>query len=243
MIRYAYCERMPLSPVPPEERKYVVVAAGRQSEWSRLNRSFQRHPFVLHRSSSGLKQAIDECCELAPCTLLADYDFLMNSDRPADFSKIVRGKSVSVLVQIEEPMPDEALEFLLHLGCMGFVSAGMPPQQLRRAVSAVASGEIWAPRKLLSLVFRNLCLARHPRGLTPRETEILALVAQGFSNQQISEALHIARETVRWNMRMIYGKLGVHDRQSAVLQAFGSGQRKPSAAEIRSAKPTLRQAL
>jgi ATP/maltotriose-dependent transcriptional regulator MalT len=67
--------------------------------------------------------------------------------------------------------------------------------------------------------------------LTARETEILALVAQGFTNQQISDALHIGRETVRWNMRMIYGKLGVHDRESAVLRAFGTSLRKPSLPE------------
>jgi DNA-binding NarL/FixJ family response regulator len=220
-----------------------VVAAGQQDEWDRLRRTFGRHPFVLQRSSSELKQVVEECCNVAPCTLLVDYDFLMNSDRPADFSKIVRLKSISVLVQLREPKPDEALGFLLHLGCMGFLPVGLRPQQLSRAVRAVRAGEIWAPRKLLSVVLRNLCLARDPRSLTPRETEILALVARGYSNQQISEALHIARETVRWNMRMIYGKLGVHDRQSAVLQAFGSGPRKPSAPETRRLKGRAQRAL
>ncbi len=225
--------------IPPDERKYLVVAGGAQRDWARLKRSFNQHPFVLRRASSGLKHVLDECSELAPCTLLIDYDFLVNSDRPAEFSKIVQfGRSVSVLVQVEHES-DEVLEFLLRGGCMGFLRAGSSPRQLRRAVSAVMSGEIWAPRKLLSRVFRNLFLGRDPRRFTARETEILALVAQGFSNQQISDALHIGRETVRWNLRMIYGKLGVHDRQSAALHAFGTGVRKPPLPETRSTKKNL----
>ena len=206
-----------------------MVAAGQQDEWDRLKRTFSRHPFVLQRSSSELKQVVEECCSVAPCTLLVDYDFLMNSDRPAEFSKIVRLKSISVLVQLREPKPDEALGISLTPGVYGIFAGGITSPTI---VSCRARGPCRgdsAPRKLLSVVLRNLCLARDPRSLTPRETEILTLVARGYSNQQISEALHIARETVRWNMRMIYGKLGVHDRQSAVLQAFGSGPRKPSA--------------
>jgi len=222
--------------VHPDERKYLVMAAGPHYDWARLKTSFNRHPFVLlQRSSSELKQVLEECWKLAPCTLLVDYDFFMNSDRPAEFSKIVEfGRSISVLVRLREDKPDQVLALLLHLGCMGFLPAGLSGKQLRRAVCAVRSGEIWAPRKLLSIVLQNRF--RDPRSLTAREMEILALVAQGFSNQQISDSLHIARETVRWNMRMIYGKLGVHDRQGAVLRGLGAPLRKPSVPEIHSAE-------
>jgi DNA-binding NarL/FixJ family response regulator len=225
-----------LSVIHPHEKKYLVVAGGAQRDWARLKRSFQQYPFVLRRAAADLKQVLEECGKLAPCVLLIDYDFLVNSDRPTELSKIVQfGRTVSVLVVVERASV-EVLEFLLRRGCMGFVQVGTPPRRLRQAVDAVMSGEIWAPRRLQSMVFRNLFRVRDPRSLTARETEILALVAQGFSNQQISDALHIGRETVRWNMRMIYGRLGVHDRQSAALHVFGTGVRKPSLPETRLSK-------
>jgi DNA-binding NarL/FixJ family response regulator len=116
---------------------------------------------------------------------------------------------------------------------MGFIRTGAPPRELRRAVEAVASGEFWAPRKLIARVFQDVLSANNPRKLTSRETEILTLVAQGNTNQQIAHTLCISRETVRWHMRMLYGKLGVHDRQSAISQALRPGQspRKPSVPE------------
>jgi DNA-binding NarL/FixJ family response regulator len=231
-----------LSSTHTDERKNLVVAGGAQREWARFTRSFRRHPFDLHRSSAGLSQALEECRKLAACVLIVDFDFLVNSHPPAELSKIPEfGRPVSVLVLVENES-DEILEFLLCRGCMGVLQAGSTPARLRRAVNAVISGEIWAPRKLLSRVFQNIFFRRDPRNLTTREFEILALAARGLTNQQIAEALHIGRETVRWNMRMIYGKLGVHDRQSASALAFGTGLRKPVLPEIRLSKKLIESA-
>ena len=75
--------------------------------------------------------------------------------------------------------------------------------------------------------------------MTAREAEILTLVSQGYTNQQIAETLCICRETVRWHMRMLYAKLGVHDRQSAASHALqpGLNVRKPSLPEKHSKLP------
>jgi DNA-binding NarL/FixJ family response regulator len=231
-----------LSSTRLDERKNLVVAGGAQREWARLARSFRRHPFDLHRSASGLSQVLDECRKLPACVLLVDLDFLVNSRPPAELSKIAQvGRSVAVLVLVENES-DEILEFLLSRGCMGVLQARSTPARLRRAVGAVMAGEIWAPRKLLSRIFQNIFFRRDPRNLTTREVEILALAAQGLTNQQIAEALNIGRETVRWNMRMIYGKLGVHDRESASALAFGTGLRKPVLPELRLSKKLLETA-
>lgn len=64
--------------------------------------------------------------------------------------------------------------------------------------------------------------AKHPK-LTPRELEILRLIAEGESTEQIAEALHIARETVRNHVRSILGKLEVHSRIEAIAVARAEG--------------------
>lgn len=208
------------------ERGWLIVAAGPRLDWERLGASFSKRPFIAVRTGGELRQVLNECRKLAPCTLIGDYDFFLDPARKAEFSKFLQfEKSVSVLIEVREEKPDEVLGPLLQLGCMGFVLAGLPGRQLRRAVRAVQSGEIWAPRRLLSAVLQNRYGG--PRSLTPREWAILALVARGLSNRAIADVLQIAHETVRWNMRMIYKKLDVHDRKSVILRAFGINGRKP----------------
>jgi DNA-binding NarL/FixJ family response regulator len=196
----------------------LVVAAGAKRNWTRLKRSFNKRPeFKLVRSNSPLAQAVDECQTLQPCVLLTDYAYVAGLDHPGDFSlKLGFGRIIPVLVLVDAKH-QESLEPMLRLGLMGFLPEDAPQWQIRRAVQAVASGEVWAPRKVLARVFQEF-LAEHSReDLTARELEILAFVTQGYSNKETARTLRLSRETVRWHMRSIYGKLGVHDRVSATL--------------------------
>jgi DNA-binding NarL/FixJ family response regulator len=216
------------------ETRYVIIAGGAQRHWARLKRSFGKSSdIVLVRTSSPLKEVLDECQKRTPCVLVIDYESVAKSDRPAEFTKKIQfGRSIPVLVTIDGE-PDSGMDALLRMGCMGFLEPEVSPKQVRRAVDAVASGEFWAPRKVVSRVLQDVLSPDNPRSMTARETEILTLVSQGYTNQQIAEALCICRETVRWHMRMLYGKLGVHDRQSAATHAVkpAGNIRKPSLPE------------
>jgi DNA-binding NarL/FixJ family response regulator len=112
---------------------------------------------------------------------------------------------------------------------MGFLRVDVPRGHLLRAVDAVASGEIWAPRKFVSQLCRDLLSADDPLKLTTREEEVLVLLAAGHSNRKIAESLFITRDTVRWHMRAIYRKLGVHDRWSVRSYAI----EQPARARLR----------
>jgi DNA-binding NarL/FixJ family response regulator len=64
---------------------------------------------------------------------------------------------------------------------------------------------------------------RNPHGLSPRETEVLALIAAGRSNQEITEDLHVSMATVKTHVNRIFAKTGVRDRAQAVAYAYEQG--------------------
>src|SRR5215211_3925857 len=100
----------------------------------------------------------------------------------------------------------------LRLGARGFVHAGMEPEQIARAMEVAAKGEVVAPRKLLEFLIAN----EEPAdldALTPRQRDILELVAEGLSNAQIAERLFLPESTVKQHLRAAYKTLGVKDRK------------------------------
>ena len=102
----------------------------------------------------------------------------------------------------------------LRLGARGFVHAGMEPEQIARAMEVAAKGEVVAPRKLLEFLIAN----EEPAdldALTPRQRDILELVAEGLSNAQIAERLFLPESTVKQHLRAAYKTLGVKDRKEA----------------------------
>jgi DNA-binding NarL/FixJ family response regulator len=200
----------------------IVVSAGATGpHWKRIRRCFAGSPYrtVVRSSSSEAGSILDECRSFLPCVLLIDEDSLMRVDPLLFARKAEYGRIVPVLVLLNNDHAPRSLA-LLQMGCMGFLHPKSPPWQLRRAVEAVASGELWAPRLLLSQICRDYLSAHDPCKLTDREEQILALLAEGRKNREIAESLFISRETVRWHMRAIYSKLGIHDRQSAASYAI-----------------------
>jgi DNA-binding NarL/FixJ family response regulator len=121
--------------------------------------------------------------------------------------------TISVLVfslHVDLPLARAAL----RLGAQGFVHAGMEPEQIARAVEVAARGEVVAPRKLLEFVIANEDPADLD-ALTPRQRDILELVAEQLSNAQIAKRLFLSESTVKQHLRAAYKVLGVKDRKEA----------------------------
>jgi DNA-binding NarL/FixJ family response regulator len=202
--------------------RFLVIGGGAALHWKRIRRCFAGSPdrVVVRANSSQADLILEECRSFLPCVLIVDDDCLSKIDPNLFARKVEYGRLVPVLVLAKDESSTRCVSYL-QMGCMGFLRPESPPWQIRRAVEAVASGELWAPRLLLSQMCREYLSSHDPCKLTGREEEILALLAQGHKNREIAASLFISRDTVRWHMRAIYAKLGIHDRRSAASYATG----------------------
>ena len=109
----------------------------------------------------------------------------------------------------------------IEAGAVGYLLKDAPPQELLSAVRSTAEGD-----SALSPIVadRLMTRVRTPRtSLTPRELEVLQLVAAGASNRQIGQDLMLSEATVKSHLVHIYDKLGVRSRTSAVAAAREQG--------------------
>ncbi|MBC3841952.1 response regulator transcription factor [Streptacidiphilus sp. 4-A2] len=109
----------------------------------------------------------------------------------------------------------------VEAGATGYLLKDAPPEELARGVRATARGEtVLAPPVAARLMGR--VRAGRP-ALSPRETEILELLAEGLANRQISKRLFISEATVKTHLVHVYEKLGVDSRTAAVAAARTNG--------------------
>jgi DNA-binding NarL/FixJ family response regulator len=126
---------------------------------------------------------------------------------------------------------DEYVYDALSAGASGFLLKDVAAETLFDAVRVVAAGDaLLAPAVTRRLIDEFARL--RPRAparpelleeLTPRETEVLCLVAEGLSNDEIAERLVVSKETVKTHVSRVLGKLRLRDRSQAVIVAYESG--------------------
>lgn len=124
---------------------------------------------------------------------------------------------------------DECVFEGLRAGAAGYLLKDVPSEQLAEAIRAAARGEAFihpsVTRKVVA-EFARMAEREHvrreqplPEPLSPREMEVLVLLAEGLSNQEIAERLTIARGTAKNHVSNILSKLGARDRTQAILRA------------------------
>ena len=132
---------------------------------------------------------------------------------------------------------DEYVYDALQAGASGFLLKDVPAETLFEAVRVIAAGEALLDpvitRRLIAEFARLRPRPHAPANgleeLTPRETEILGLVAEGLSNREIALRLVLSDETVKTHVSHVLRKLGLRDRAQAVVVAYESGLVVPGA--------------
>jgi DNA-binding NarL/FixJ family response regulator len=128
---------------------------------------------------------------------------------------------------------DQYVYTALTVGASGFLLKDVSPEQLVAAVRLIRSGDaLLAPsitRRLIKQFAPRPNVTGHSdlSGLTPRELEVLGLLARGLSNAELAAQLTLSEATVKTHVARILGKLGLRDRVQAVVLAYETGLASP----------------
>jgi DNA-binding NarL/FixJ family response regulator len=130
---------------------------------------------------------------------------------------------------------DEYVYEALRAGASGFLLKDVRPEHLAPAVRTVAGGEALLAPSVTRRLIEEFARRPVPGGptsaslqqLTPRERDVLMLVARGMSNLEIAERLFVGESTVKTHVAHVLSKLGARDRVHAVVFAYESGLVQP----------------
>jgi DNA-binding NarL/FixJ family response regulator len=181
------------------------------------------------------EEAVRAVAELAPDVVL--MDLRMPRCDGAEATRRIRaeypGTQVVVLTTFAD---DESLFPALRAGARGYLTKDAGGDEIVRAVRDVMSGDAGLSPSVQRRLLERLsepepqpARVEAPDGLTARETEVLVLIAEGLSNQEIARRLHVSTATVKTHINNLFAKTGVNGRAQAVRYAYGKGLVQPSA--------------
>jgi DNA-binding NarL/FixJ family response regulator len=184
-------------------------------------------------------EAVRVCRETSPDVVLMDVRMpgMDGIEATRLLTSADSGPRVLVLTTFDL---DEYVYDALRAGASGFLLKDVTAERLFDAVRVIAEGEaLLAPaitRRLISEFARQRPRPKDPKEpadpvqsgpafgtLTPRETEVLRLIAAGLSNPEIAKRLVVTEETVKTHVSRVLSKLGLRDRTQAVVAAYESG--------------------
>ena len=183
---------------------------------------------VLERCSSG-QEAIDSTRRLRPDILV--LDLLMPGVSGLDAARKLHQEGIAPrIVLLTAALHEDELIEALHLGVAGFVLKEMATKLLVECLRRVHAGGQWlekdaAGRAMAKLVRREAKGKEIATLLTPREIEVVRMVAKGRSNKEIATELFIAEGTVKIHLHNIYEKLKINRRADLVRIADEYGLR------------------
>jgi DNA-binding NarL/FixJ family response regulator len=188
---------------------------------------------IVGQAASG-REAIERTRRLDPDVVLMDVRMpdLDGIAATAELTRDTPSARVVILTTFEQ---DDYIFGGLRAGASGFLLKRTRPEDLISAVHTVAAGDaLLSPsvtRRVIERMSRQPApdLDGHARlaELTPREREVLELIARGLSNREIAAALVVEESTVRSHIKRILAKLGLRDRVQVVIFAYETGINRP----------------
>jgi DNA-binding NarL/FixJ family response regulator len=193
-----------------------------------LQRLFERDgEFEVIRSCAGGDEALDAVRTTPPDVLVLDLK--MQDRHGLDVLRALRSEHRECpTVILTAAMRDDEIAQALELGVSGIVMKESPPSALVDCVRAVHHGKRSIDRDILDRAAHGIRKrpspgVTGPTALTPRELEIVRLVAQGLRNKELAARLSITEGTVKIHLHNVYDKLGVDGRLELVLCAQQRG--------------------
>jgi DNA-binding NarL/FixJ family response regulator len=182
-------------------------------------------------------EAVRLVAELAPDVVL--MDLRMPRCDGVEATRRIRAEHPGTQVVVLTTFADDASLFpALRAGARGYLTKDAGGDEIVRAVESVLSGDAGLSPSIQRRLLERLSApepqppsgpAEPSDGLTARETEVLVLIAEGLTNQEIARKLHVSTATVKTHINNLFGKTGLKDRAQAVRYAYGKGLVRPPA--------------
>jgi NarL family two-component system response regulator LiaR len=172
------------------------------------------------------EHALEAVAALAPDVVLMDL-VMPRMDGIAAIGRLRELGSAARVIVLTSFLDEDKVLPAVRAGAAGYLLKDVEPAELVRAIRTVDGGEALLHPAVAARVLRELAddgerVRRHEL-LTPREREVLALVARGRANKAIALQLGVAEKTVKTHVGNILGKLGLSDRTQAALYAVREG--------------------
>jgi DNA-binding NarL/FixJ family response regulator len=175
-------------------------------------------------------EAVRVCGERCPDVVLMDVRMPVLDGIEAT-ARIARGSGQIRVIMLTTFDLDEYVYDALSVGASGFLLKDVTAERLFEAVRVVAAGQALLAPAVTRRLIGEFARLRHRTtrntlplaALTPRETEVLRLVAAGLSNPEVAARLVVSEETVKTHVSRMLSKLGLRDRTQAVVAAYESG--------------------
>jgi DNA-binding NarL/FixJ family response regulator len=188
---------------------------------------------IVGQAATG-RQAVEHTRRLTPDVVLMDVRMpdLDGIAATRELTRTVPDARVLILTTFEQ---DDYIFGALRAGASGFLLKRTRPEELIAAVHTIAAGDsLLSPSVTRRVIDR---MARHPTAeldhaavdaLTPRERDVLQLIARGLTNREIAHALFVEESTIRTHVKRILMKLRLRDRVHAVIYAYETGLNQPA---------------
>ncbi|WP_172383830.1 response regulator transcription factor [Streptomyces sp. MNP-20] len=175
------------------------------------------------------REAVDLALRLRPDVVLMDIR-MPRLDGVEATAALADGLPECRVLALSTFDMDEYVVGALRAGAAGFLPKDVSPEELVAAVHTVSRGEAAVAPRLLTRLISAYVTTPPPRAtqrvrpdLTSRETDVWTLMARGYDNTEIAEALRISPSTVKNHVTAVFAKLGARDRAQAVIAAYESG--------------------
>ena len=215
----------PDAEVPPVTHVRVFVADDHPVYREGLVEAIRQIPGIeiVGEAADGIL-ALERVTTLAPDVALLDVE-LPGLKGPEVLQALMRAGVPTRVLFLSGYLDSAVIYEVLAAGASGYLSKDARGAEIGAAIFAVARGEVvMAPQLQAGLVDQiRIRESETQRRLTERETEILVLVADGYSAPEIGRRLFLSTSTIKTHMQHLYEKLGVSDRAAAVAEAMRRG--------------------
>jgi DNA-binding NarL/FixJ family response regulator len=189
---------------------------------------------VVGQASTG-REALERTRRLDPDVVLMDVR-MPDLDGIAATHELTRAAARSRVLILTTFEQDDYIFGALRAGASGFLLKRTRPEELIAAVHTIADGDSLLSPSVTRRVIDRMAqqptptLTDHAKlaELTPREREVLELVARGLSNREIASELVVEESTIRTHVKRILMKLGLRDRVQIVIYAYETGINRPA---------------